>query len=248
MIVKYAELAVFLKENQHNSEGCLNYIEKKSGNIYTEKEREIASKKVHEIQKAFKRRWNDSRVARNWRSFERKHSAWLKLEVDISVTRTLHYFASSSKGRPTVNFKDACDRVKAQRTSNAIAASGTDPLLHLSAAKKSADMSKQRDLVKVIDHVMSDVVANKSSSTLDRLQINNDPLPMENALSIYMDSGVSKRKFNILRKPLAENGVKILPSYYKIGQQKMSCYPEGMILNFLKMKRYFKIIFRNHRY
>lgn len=232
MKFKYSDFA--LKFRKHQAEGvveCLKLIEETTGKFFNDEEYLVAKYEVEKIEIVFKRKWNDTKISRKWDKFTKKYSTWLNREIEISPTLTFNPKIPPTiiddRGRPHVPFADCSERTKSLKRSVLIEKGGNDPLLYLSVAESLAKKEKNKQLASSINHVYNDATNHNLDSTLRRLECSNDQMSPNQALSMYLESNVSRRAYQTIRQPLTEKGINVLPSNYNLRKQRLTCYPEG---------------------
>lgn len=232
MIINHLEIINSLRKNGRDSEGiekCLQDFEELNKKVFTEGEREIATKKLMSIAKNFNRDWTSKSINRSWANYFAKKEVWLQnsIELQISgVSPTANENASCQKGpgRNEKSYADSSKRTQRRKRQHMVANNENDTLLFLESTVKVAKKNKEHELAKILENVIMEPDKKKMRKTIENPPKLMSPLE---ALALYMDSDQSKDSYQQLRMKSLDQNSLMFPSYHVIQKEKQKFYPDG---------------------
>lgn len=127
---------------------------------------------------------------------------------------------SSSGGRPVKDFEDCAERTKRKRTE--------DIRKSLAPAELAFAAQMQYRAIGEVNKakLIKDIASSATSKPVAESHASYTP---DKALSLVIESNLTKHQYNLLRKSAMELNCHIYPNYESITEAKKKCYPEGII-------------------
>ena len=176
--------------------------------------------------------WKNSR--RNEKNLERKHCKWLDGIIDFSA----HSFDNPGpstvnatpikRGRPKKSFDEGSDRTKRR-----IIKRGSDSCTTPEAIGVLSSRLRQKGN-RAGECILKLVTSSTPKSSKKNLQIIRErsrsckSYSPEEALSLLIETKLSKQSYEVIRKSARERNSDIYPHYKKLGKAKKLCYPENI--------------------
>ena len=190
-----------------------------------------------------KRRWGFSK--RTVTTFLRKNKSWLGKDiifsVEISNVLTIKNKEDTSStsakslqdpeetsedprvGRPTKEWGDLSERSRKRKAQEML--SHTEPTELLYAASQGA-YKKNRDLKYVLKFaMMTPSRPTKIRKLISKPVEEAEPFTADEALSLFVESDMTKRSYQMVRSAAKRKRANIYPPYNKIREAKNQCYP-----------------------
>lgn len=170
-------------------------------------------------------------VHRSRVNFINKNEQWLSSSLHITgqteVMCDLPTTSRSSRGRPRKSVNECATFTKKQKLINATEEISTANLSDALVIRYNKDHEKAKsDVIKAIS-TASPLRVKRVKESIPTPQ--KDPIKYtnENALALFMDLGLSKEKYKILRTSLRKHNIDVLPSYNTITATKKEAVPEN---------------------
>ncbi|XP_041968507.1 uncharacterized protein LOC121725559 [Aricia agestis] len=92
---------------------------------------------------------------------------------------------------------------------------------------RSLKNSGNEDISKIMNHLLNHPEdLNKVKACLNNDKVKSDTYSPDKALALLVSLKLSKWQYINLRESASENGSELYPSYYKLQQAKLNCYPD----------------------
>lgn len=182
---------------------------------------------IHFAYLTIKKKWIASN--RTTKFFMEKNSGWLNEVTTFENIEEPHTSSNSKRGRPAKTVNECSEYTRKRKLQNATQDISKSHLSEALCLKYVKDKDKTRsDITKA--------VAIASPNRLQRIKGSiptpPDALPtkytIEEALALFMDLGLSKEKYSILRSSLKTHNVNILPGYKKVTSGKKDAVPSNV--------------------
>lgn len=189
--------------------------------------------KIIKLYYKFRTKWKVCKRTRSY--FEKKNMDWLRGSTDFesgeldndSIPST-----SANRGRPMKTLQE-CSTYSRKRKLGEVTEAMSKEHLSEALSMKYAKL-QERDRSNITKAVL-----NASPLTLERItrtiSTPPDTLPTkftpEEALALFVDLGLSKEKYSVLRSSLIRHNVNILPNYKKIASAKKEAMPPNAVVN-----------------
>lgn len=219
MEISYRKLYEIIHENK------LNKYQELSGYISRTYDVEIVDETpIRHFFRIFKEKWGCS--GRIVAKFEYKYKSWLDILMTLKTTKistileTREHLTSSNRGRPAKSL-DNCSEVSKRRKLREHNENLSTDLVKQSLCQryKYEKQHQKAFIVEAVDKGSPDDL----EKIKDRILTPKDEpqkFTPEEALSLFLDLGLSKDKYIVLRNELQKRNHYALPSYNKIIQAK----------------------------
>lgn len=169
--------------------------------------------------------------ARNEKAFLKKYPAWLRADFLLPFPESDVNVPSSSKlgaGRPQIRFEESSERTKRRKTMELRAKHETKQLTY--AAQMSLRSSGKEDAAKLMHEALHTTPSRASKIRKAWQQQRNKnamvPYSAEEALSLFIETKMTKNQYQKIRSGAVAKGANIYPSYHKLRAAKKKCYPK----------------------
>lgn len=204
----YAKVETLLSESE-NSNYHLSVDEKKQ-----------ISDQVHKIRS----RWDSSK--RIEEKFLKTNHDWLQKSIELKKEskQKQNVEKNSNAGRRELSFSESSERSKRRKTEELRMNVSTEALLYSATSKLRAEGNT--DFAKVVRDI-SEGSPTKASKYRKSLESDNKNIPFTNneALSLFIELGLSQSKYQLLRNAHVQKKSMMIPSYKKLQKAKLQCYP-----------------------
>lgn len=183
-------------------------------------------KEIYDLVLKIKARWSASN--RTESVFLKRNNDWLQKKVELKKNKQTKKKDEKEKptvsGRPTRSFSESSDRTKRRKTEELRASVSTEVLLHSTTSKLRSE--GKTDFVKVIRDI-AEGSPTKALKYRRSIESSDTNLPFSNdeALSLFVEIGLSQGQYQKLRNAHLQKKSKMLPSYKQIQKAKVQCYP-----------------------
>lgn len=161
--------------------------------------------------------------------FERENSAWLNADFKVSLhsNRTATSLSiSGERGRPSKSYENSSEKTKKRKNMELIQEYGLE---HVSSSYiqglRSMGEHDEASIISLLRSMGNEEKKNILQNILQKL----DPISSctkEEALSLYIETDLSKTQYIYLRSFLANKNLRaVLPSYKTLSTAKNECYP-----------------------
>lgn len=181
---------------------------------------------VNKIQKSliphFNDRWKKSQ--RKKERFLEKNAEWLNGEYSINVPISVKALSVSKRGRPLLSYENSAESSRKRKNTLLIQDTGLE---HIQSAYTQGLRSiGEVEEAKIINLIRS-MSKSKKKDLLESLEEHEDEKSLDEveALSVLLDLDLTKNQYKHLRSILLDRKCHILPSYSKVQEAKLSCYP-----------------------
>lgn len=178
-------------------------------------------------------RWEENN--RFEQKFLTKNEKWLQKYIvlkDRANDKTTNKKKEQSvTGRPSIDFSDSSDRSKRRKTQKLREEVSTEKITF--AAKMKLRDDGKYDAAKVLQDITegSPSKATKYRKSLETTNTDS-AFTADEALSLFVELGLSKNKYQQLRNACMLKKSKIIPSYKQLSKAKKNCYPSaGICIN-----------------
>ena len=203
------------QQNVLNIEQKLEFVENwlLGYESYSAEEIKEIKHKFSQFKSELKRRWATAHKKED--RFLKKNSDWLKGTFTIPKV-------VSRAGRPTKTFQELSERSKRRKTEDL--RSNTETTVLTYAAQVKLGTTGRREASKILKEITS---SPKRAGKYKRaysisLQEDKTQLTTLNALAMFVEAGLSRRQYEIIRN----SNKKIYPCYSVLQKAKMDCYPD----------------------
>lgn len=183
--------------------------------------------KIHFVYLTINKKWLASN--RTTKIFMKKNSDWLNRVTTFENNEEPNTSSDSKIGRPAKTINECSEYTRKRKLQNATKDICKSHLSEALCLKYVKDKDKARsDITKA--------VALASPDRLQRIKVSIPTPPnalptkysIEEALALFMDLGLSKEKYSILRSSLKNHNVNILPGYKKVTSAKKEAVPSNI--------------------
>lgn len=186
----------------------------------------------------FRSRWKAAN--RGQEKFLKNNEEWLNGTVCFSTLSDTECTTSTSEkivkndekgtsGRPSKSFASSSDRSKRRKTEEIRSTLSTEELTY--AAQMSLRTSGQVDAAQVLKDVTLTSPTRASKYIAAVRSKNETPLTPDEALSLMIEKGESKRSYQLSRNAARARKCKLYPSYHEVEKAKNRCYPSVVYMN-----------------
>lgn len=178
-------------------------------------------------------RWECSKRVQD--RFLKKNNDWLQKNIELKKgsqkektntepRETQNDEKNSKTGRRELSFSESSERSKRRKTEELRAKVSTEALLYSATSKLRSEGNI--DFAKVVRDISegSPTKAARYRKSLESTN-NNVPFTENEALSLYVELGLSQSKYQLLRNAHMEKKSRMFPAYKKIQKAKLQCYP-----------------------
>lgn len=167
-----------------------------------------------------------SEVQQKWRTVQRNHKRflnankkWLDSEIRIKFNNvsTILVSATPVPGRPKVTFSKSSERSKRRKMASLRQNDESNELLY--AAQMNLRSVGKVNAANIIKNI------NINSGNYKKNDFTIPKLSVEKTLSMIIEAGLSTNQYEIIRAVTKEISCDIFPSYEKLKEEKMRCYP-----------------------
>lgn len=188
-------------------------------NITEESER-IIKMKLAKLSSTFASKW--TAAGKSKERFIAKNKEWLegediKFKVIYQQPQQSTSQEAAKAGRPRKDFEDSSYKTKKRRVEDLTQSRSAEELL--TAAEVAVRSTGQRNVAKVIRNL------SERDSTSAQTQVVADKLCGDEALALYVDTGLTTNAYKQIRKASMKKGHYEYPSYHCLAKSKKSCYP-----------------------
>lgn len=173
-----------------------------------------------------KLRWDSNQ--RTEARFLKKNGEWLQKSIDLKKDNKNKNGdeKKSNAGRRELSFSESSERTKRRKTEQLRANVSTEVLLYSATSKLRSEGNT--DFAKVVRDISkgSPTKALKVRRSLESVNI-NIPFTTNEALSLFIELGLSKNKYQQLRNAHLQKKSRMIPSYKKLHKVKLQCYPDS---------------------
>lgn len=163
------------------------------------------------------------KVNRKEKIFFQKYKEWLNMPIFFPVAVTSQKVLTNTGGRPSIEFAFCSQRSKRRKTEEIRAKFTSDELAY--AIQISLRSAGQLDASKVIKEVTMTSPSRTLKYRNALKSTTESTLSEDAALSVLVEYKFSKSQYQGLRSISKENHCKLYPSYKKVVQAKIRCYP-----------------------
>lgn len=217
--ISYLKIFKIWKQNRKISAiEALNSIENKPN--FDERSSKFIENSVKNLFKKFAVKW--VRANRTESNFLRKNSEWLNTEIQVPADPVI---LPKKRGRPTKGFDDSSVKSKRRKVQNIIENFSPNEITF--AAQKSLQSQGKRSGAQILKKIDSSPA---NISTCIKKSIESPPktpvkYSKEEALALYINGKFTKSSYSEMRQGAKERNADIYPSYNKIKEAKVECYP-----------------------
>nr|XP_047137591.1 uncharacterized protein LOC124814082 [Hydra vulgaris] len=169
-------------------------------------------KKLKNVLTKIKIKWKSSN--RTKKIFLKTHDTWLKASTNICIVqaRNKEKKSHSAMGRPPLNFDEASERTKRQKTEEMRSTFSSSELAFASQMSLRASGSCNagvtvKDLPSTIQHRVANYIESLKLSQISQ----TSELCAETALSILMEAKLSKHQYCIIRSAAIASSTSVVP-------------------------------------
>lgn len=187
-------------------------------------DRQSLSKLVYKIRE----KWEES--SRVEARFLAKNKNWLEKYVELQKQHEHAKSTTKKTGRPSLYFSDSSERTKRRRTQVLREEESSDVLAY--ATKMKLRSEGKTDAAKIIQDITegSPKKALQYRKSLDSINTSS-VFSADEALSLYVEMGLSRNKYQQLRNACLQKKSKLIPSYKEVRKAKKKCHPaEGIFI------------------
>jgi len=182
--------------------------------------------------RSFKEKWTNAQ--RKTTRFEQNNGLWLnatiKLETKEKKSSTSSQ-PSTSKGRPKKSLEECSEVTKRRRLKEHNENLTTDSIKQSLCQRYKSDNLHQKALIVEAVNKASPIREKRIKESIITPKGQPQKFTPEEALSLFLDLGLSKEKYTVLRSELKKRNHDALPSYKKISTAKKECIPECEVTN-----------------
>lgn len=180
--------------------------------------------------KNFMKRWRKSGFSRS--NFYNQNSSWVKNKLNFE-NPNYNEKQTTAQGRPPKKFNESSERSKRRKVKDLAVTSEADLIqrTHIYNLKKQDGMEQETKIIKALKSASPDRLSNLVKSLSTPQEIKN--FSEDEALALFLDLGLSQRKYNLLRLALKMKNIHVLPSYRKILAAKVQIIPKPTIVSTL---------------
>lgn len=229
-------------ENSNIVSALTNYIRK---NFKSPTEENI-SKIIASVQKNFvsqyKDRYNKSRRIRE--KFFKQNEQWLDVPFtvyleDPTCSSEEASTSTGKRGRPTSSYEDSSEKTKKRKNKELIDSCGMDFILNSYIQNLRKNGETDEAFIVEILHALPKEQKSKIRDNL--LKTDQTPYSKEEALSIFIELGLTKAQYELMRDFTIVKDCLLFPSYYSIREAKRMCYPMSSAITITGVKAEAKI-------
>lgn len=169
------------------------------------------------------RKWQ--KVGRSHKNLCSRNKLWLEGNITIIIkSHSVGKTHNRGRGRPAKSFNECSDRSKRRRTARL--REKMDVELMQFATQMKLRAAGKIDAAKVSKDVsLSPGKARKYREGLKNYDSTIPQVPVEKALAMMLEAGLSKNQYELIKSVTKECGCDVFPSYNKIKETKEKCFP-----------------------
>lgn len=162
---------------------------------------------------------------KNFERCKNSNKNWFETFVTFPVPNTGQKRSSGSGGRPVKDFEDCSERMKRKKTED-VRKNLTPAELAFAAQmeyRAAGEVNKSK--------LIKDISTGTTLKSVDGPHARYTP---DKALSLVIESHLTKHQYNLLRKSALELNCNLYPNYESVTEAKKKCYPEGIMCTEIK--------------
>lgn len=235
-ISRLALFEIWVRTRKNNKiDTMMSYVVKEIGNIEESSENLKSIKyKIRRLNQSFEKKWAE--IGRHRQRFLDTYSTWISKSCDFTelthqiIPKTTQQDSTTiGPGRPAKSFSACGSKAQKYKVQHLLESSSQE--LSIATGLKLHKEGK-RDSASIVKELL---VASPNRGTIlkkTRKLSPKQPLSMseEQALALIVDANLSTRQYQRIREQAKSLRCLIYPSYNKVKEAKVLCYPPGIII------------------